>query len=63
VSDQQHPYAGHPAALVLADHLIPFPSWSSRPTRCDCRWTGPSCDHPAHLAEMLQKAGLLKEDT
>lgn len=58
-----HPYAGHPASAALADHYI---SWTglrglavTAPCRCDCGWTGPSCDHPAHLAEALDQAGLL----
>jgi hypothetical protein len=57
----QHPYAGHPAASVLADHLAPWRVRPAAPVECGCgEWRGPSCDHPAHLAEVLHQAGLLK---
>jgi hypothetical protein len=50
----------HPAALVLADHLaaIGTRAASSR-AACECGWRGVACDYPAHLAEVLDRAGLL----
>lgn len=67
MSDQRHPYAGHPAAAVLADHLLtlrylapsPLTPSPAVPAHCDCGWRGAACDHPAHLAETLDRAGLL----
>jgi hypothetical protein len=57
----RHPYADHPAALVLADHQrLGFTRGATDPAVCDCGWRGPLCDHPAHLTEMLEQAGLLK---
>jgi hypothetical protein len=64
VSIQRHPYADHPAALVVADHPL---TGRGDYARCGCwhdnpetGWRGPACDHPAHLTEMLDQAGLLK---
>jgi hypothetical protein len=60
-ADQRHPYAGHPAASVLADHIaaIGVRAPMSR-AACECGWRGAVCDYPAHLAEVLHQAGLLK---
>lgn len=54
------------AALVLADHLF-HPR--SRPGEapvfagsCTCKeWYGMDFDHPAHLADVLAQAGLLRD--
>jgi hypothetical protein len=64
VGPVRHPYAGHPASLVLADHFaINHVRGAVSPLHCACGWNGPACNHPAHLAEVLDRAGLLKEDT
>lgn len=50
----------HPAALVLAAHQrLGFTRSATDPATCDCGWRGQLCDHPAHLAEVLDRAGLL----
>jgi hypothetical protein len=56
----RHPYAGHPASLVLADHFqTNHVRGAVSPLHCACGWHGPACNHPAHLAEALDQAGLL----
>lgn len=66
--DLRHPYADHPAALVLADHQPRYVTASTKPAapvRCDsdeCDWEGQWCDFAAHQTAKLDRAGLLKED-
>jgi hypothetical protein len=65
VSVQRHPYAGHPAALVLADHQLRPHVWTQHGAGvqvvCRCNdWSGWDYDHPTHLTYVLEQAGLLK---
>jgi hypothetical protein len=63
---QPHPYADHPAALVLADHQPRYVTASTKPVapvRCvSDDWEGQWCDFAAHQTDRLDQAGLLKED-
>jgi hypothetical protein len=59
--------APHPAMLALADHIpmpVSYVNGGDWRVRCACHgWDGWNWDHPAHLTEILDQAGLLKEDT
>jgi hypothetical protein len=56
----RHPYADHPVSLVLTDHFATnHVRGAVSQLHCACGWRGPACDHPAHLAETLDRAGLL----
>lgn len=63
VGTERHLYAGHPAAMVLADHDVV--RWSRYGTLAHCTCgAAASCtaagnDYAAHLAETLDRAGLL----
>jgi hypothetical protein len=63
---QRHPYADHPAALVLADHQPRYVTASTKPAApvrcCSDDWEGQWCDFAAHQTDRLDQAGLLKED-
>lgn len=57
------------AALVLADHPFLGRVNGNAPGRCGCwldtfgkGWQGMASDHPAHLAEVLAAAGLLRPE-
>jgi hypothetical protein len=56
--------APHPAMLALADHIptpVSYANGGDWRVRCACRgWDGWNWDHPAHLTEVLEQAGLLK---
>jgi hypothetical protein len=63
IGTARHPYADHPASHALTDHFATNHIRSAvSQLHCACGWNGPACDHPAHLAEVLDRAGLLKED-
>jgi hypothetical protein len=63
----------HPAALVLADHQVRPHAWprsiAGMPVTgvivtCRCNdWSGWDYDHPAHLVDALDRAGLLAAGT
>jgi hypothetical protein len=66
VSVQWHPYAGHPAALVLADHqpeCVTKATPPAAPVMCCCGVMVAWCDFSAHQTGMLHRAGLLADGT
>jgi hypothetical protein len=57
----RHPYADHPASHALTDHFATnHIRGAVSQLHCACGWNGQACDHPAHLTEVLEQAGLLK---